>query len=388
MKIKRYDHRVGKVPEYDITGDAMDLKQGRANYREPRRECFVQPNHVDQSTRSWNQLVLLVCVFVILAGHNLPAQQEFPPEIAAEFAKTPTEPPAEPRGRDRHRPFYRQLLSVRRSQVSRNYLCPLDPYPRRPLPAWRARSRARIQEGPRRGNAAGAQPHSFGRDARPDLFVHHRGQGPCGQWRGILGPQGTNGGIDPTGRQTPAGEHLGRPLANDHGQVDPRRRASPAETILVRDLDVLPFEACGADLCHWSYMGKTVFSGAAHGLHPNEGFFFASVAPMSMGGPHAHVPSWEEVWIKLPPDDSYMMLGSELREMPPHTAFLAPPNYKTTHSVINTSKDQVQTWLLTARFIIELPRSPRSHSCRRRRSSETIEAEFGDDKLKLVRTVS
>ena len=54
-----------------------------------------------------------------------------------------------------------------------------------------------------------------------------------------------------------------------------------------------------------------------------------------------------------------MMLGSELREMPPDTAFLAPPNYKATHSVINTSKDQVQTWLLTARFIIELPEIPR-----------------------------
>ena len=45
--------------------------------------------------------------------------------------------------------------------------------------------------------------------------------------------------------------------------------------------------------------------------------------------------------------------------MPPDTAFLAPPNYKATHSVINTSKDQVQTWLLTARFIIELPEIPR-----------------------------
>ena len=81
----------------------------------------------------------------------------------------------------------------------------------------------------------------------------------------------------------------------------PAEGASPAKTILVRDLDELHFEACGADLCHWSYMGKTVFSGAAHGLHPNEGFFFVSVAPLSMGGPHAHVPSWEEVWIKLPP---------------------------------------------------------------------------------------
>ena len=54
-----------------------------------------------------------------------------------------------------------------------------------------------------------------------------------------------------------------------------------------------------------------------------------------------------------------MMLGSELREIPPHTAFLPPPNYKTTHAVINASKDQVQTWLLTARFIIKLPEIPK-----------------------------
>ena len=95
--------------------------------------------------------------------------------------------------------------------------------------------------------------------------------------------------------------------------------------------------------------------GTAHGLSPREGFFFVSVPPMSMGAPHAHVPQWEEAWIKLPPHDSYMMLGSELRAMPPYTAFLAPPNYETTHAVINTSENQVQTWLLTARFIVDIP---------------------------------
>jgi hypothetical protein len=39
------------------------------------------------------------------------------------------------------------------------------------------------------------------------------------------------------------------------------------------------------------------------------------------------------------------MLGSEVREMPPNTAFLVPPNSQTVHSVVNLMKDKIQAWL-------------------------------------------
>ncbi len=317
--------------------------------------CFVWPHRVGRPIRFRNRFVLAVSVFGALAGNNLPAQQEFPPEIAAEFAKTPPElPPNHKVGIDIDRFIGNSFQSaVRKSHATifvRSILTPGDPYqPGEPGAVLEYRNDL-------------AEATLLGRNRTPlvempdqiVLFITG-GEGRLDNGGEYWDLKERTGVLIPPGAKHRLASTSDAPLRMIMVKWTPAEGASPAKTILVRDLDVLPFEACGADLCHWSYMGKTVFSGAAHGLHPNEGFFFVSVAPMSMGGPHAHVPSWEEVWIKLPPHDSYMMLGSELREMPPHTAFLAPPNYKTTHSVINTSKDQVQTWLLTARFIIELP---------------------------------
>lgn len=79
------------------------------------------------------------------------------------------------------------------------------------------------------------------------------------------------------------------------------------------------------------------------------------MAPMSIAEPHAHVPGWEEVWTKLPPYSSYLMLGSEMREMLPNTAFFAPPNYKTVHSVVNLRREGYQRWLFISHFILPQP---------------------------------
>jgi hypothetical protein len=133
---------------------------------------------------------------------------------------------------------------------------------------------------------------------------------------------------------------------------NPDPAATPGKAILVRDINTVPFHACGDQPCHWSYWGKNIFN-STHGLHPNEGFHLVHVPPMSIGEPHAHVRKWEEVWVKLGPDDSYLTLGSEIREMPVHTAFLAPPNYKTVHAVINLRKDRPQKWLFISHFIVK-----------------------------------
>jgi len=110
--------------------------------------------------------------------------------------------------------------------------------------------------------------------------------------------------------------------------------------ILVRDVNALPL----SEGEHWNYFGVSLF-GPEDGLHPNEQFAVVYMPPMTIAEPHAHTPHFAEVWVKLPPHDSYLMLGSEVREMPPNTAFLAPPNSQTVHSVINLMKHATQAWL-------------------------------------------
>ena len=95
--------------------------------------CFAWPHRMCRSIRFWNQLVLIVCVFGTLAGTHLTAQQEFPPEIAAEFAKTPTElPPNHKVGIDIDRFIGNSFQSaVRKSHATifvRSILTPGDPY--------------------------------------------------------------------------------------------------------------------------------------------------------------------------------------------------------------------------------------------------------------------
>jgi len=134
----------------------------------------------------------------------------------------------------------------------------------------------------------------------------------------------------------------------------PDRMVQPGANILVRDVDQMPYTDCGGTPCHWSYWGKNIFN-PRQGLHPNESFHVVYMAPMSIAEPHAHVPGWEEIWTKLPDHSSYLMLGSEVREMPPNTAFLAPPNYKTVHSVVNLRREGFQKWLFIGRFIFAQP---------------------------------
>ena len=119
------------------------------------------------------------------------------------------------------------------------------------------------------------------------------------------------------------------------------KEATPRSEILVRDVNDLPLDGKNN---HWSYISKNIFN-PADGLHPGESFSIIYMPPMTIAGPHGHSPGSEEVWVKLPPYSTYLFLGSEVRDMPPNTAFLAPPNDKTTHSVVNFTKDKTHTFI-------------------------------------------
>jgi hypothetical protein len=112
--------------------------------------------------------------------------------------------------------------------------------------------------------------------------------------------------------------------------------------ILVRDVALLPF--CEEN-AHWNNMSKCVFT-QADGMTGR--VLLVMLLPMTMAAPHPHVFGTEEVWTKITPGTSLTLLGSELREMPQYSSFLAPPNGITWHAQVNTSKTQVEMWLYVA----------------------------------------
>lgn len=115
--------------------------------------------------------------------------------------------------------------------------------------------------------------------------------------------------------------------------------------ILVRDRRMLPFAEAASV---WNYDVQCLF-GPPDGLHPNEDVLFVTMEPMTNSFPHSHSPHWEEVWLKLPPDASYAFLGSEVRLQSPNDAFLAPPDGKTWHSVVNLT-DKPLHWLYIGHY--------------------------------------
>ncbi len=112
--------------------------------------------------------------------------------------------------------------------------------------------------------------------------------------------------------------------------------------ILVRDVTLLPF--CEEN-AHWNNMSKCLFT-QADGMTGR--VLLVMLMPMTMAAPHPHGPGTEETWTKLTPGTSLLLLGSELREMPQYSAFLAIPDGMTWHAQVNPSKTQVEMWLYVA----------------------------------------
>jgi len=121
--------------------------------------------------------------------------------------------------------------------------------------------------------------------------------------------------------------------------------ATPRADILVRDVSMIPY--CEEN-AHWNNMSKCIF-GMADGLFRNERFYLVLLPPFAMSDPHTHGPGTEEVWTKLSPGTSIMLLGSELREMPQYSAYLVPPTGITQHANINLNKEKTEMWLYMAR---------------------------------------
>lgn len=133
------------------------------------------------------------------------------------------------------------------------------------------------------------------------------------------------------------------PLTMVMAQWEPA--APPRADILVRDVDRLGY--CEEN-AHWGNMSKCIFRGP-DGLLGNERMYLVQLQPWTYSAPHTHGPGTEEVWVKLTPGSAIALLGSQMRDMPQHSAYLAPPTGFTVHGQLNASKTQVEGWLYIAR---------------------------------------
>ncbi len=114
---------------------------------------------------------------------------------------------------------------------------------------------------------------------------------------------------------------------------------TPNSKMLVRDENVLPMHTSSG---HWTHINKRLFR-QEDGLAILVGMGPVWFDAMTMGQPHSHSPGVEEIWFALK-GDTRILLGKELREFPPGTAYKIPPDSKTPHSTINATNEPVKTF--------------------------------------------
>lgn len=107
----------------------------------------------------------------------------------------------------------------------------------------------------------------------------------------------------------------------------------PRKDLYVTSEEKVPFNQF---ISHWSYQERD-FLVANHGFSILHAVITLTLDPMTIGQPHAHVKGCEEVWTTIS-GDNIAWLGKQLRDQPPGTAYMIPPDGKTNHSNINWSK--------------------------------------------------
>ena len=120
---------------------------------------------------------------------------------------------------------------------------------------------------------------------------------------------------------------------------------TPRKDMLVRDTNLM---AMSEENVHWSNMSKFVFQ-AGDGMAGGGRMLLVYMGPMTIAGPHSHVPNTEEMWVKVTSGPALMQMGSEIRPWRQNMGMLAPPNGRTVHAAINTS-NQIQQWFYFGAF--------------------------------------
>ena len=116
------------------------------------------------------------------------------------------------------------------------------------------------------------------------------------------------------------------------------------EEILVKDANTAPYTA---NEVHWVMNIKSLF-GVVDGFGTLEGVAIIDFDPLTMAQPHSHVEGCEEVWTAID-ENAVVLLGKQLRNQPPGTAFKIPPNGNTPHATINLTDKKIR-YFFWARF--------------------------------------
>jgi len=107
--------------------------------------------------------------------------------------------------------------------------------------------------------------------------------------------------------------------------------------MLVADENTVPISTSDA---HWVGIVKPLFS-TANGLGTMESILTCYFSPMTFFQPHSHVEGTEEVWTALD-DNTYVLLGKQIRCQPPGTAYMIPSDGLTPHANFNVSDKTIK----------------------------------------------
>ena len=111
----------------------------------------------------------------------------------------------------------------------------------------------------------------------------------------------------------------------------------PRKDMLVKDENTMPISGSN---WHWAHIGKSLFS-TEDGLGTVESIATIAFDPMTIAHPHTYIPGSEEVWTQIR-GSGIAWVGKQIRWQSPGTAYLVPPDGKTTHANINNAHEQIK----------------------------------------------
>ena len=127
--------------------------------------------------------------------------------------------------------------------------------------------------------------------------------------------------------------------------VEPTRpNFRPVDHIVWRDENAEPIHTSTA---HWVNNNKWLIK-QEEGLADIELLLTVTIMPNTFAQPHSHGKGEEEVWAAID-DGTQFLLGKQIRNLPPGTAYMIPPDGRTPHANFNLTDKPVKLFYF-ARF--------------------------------------
>jgi len=111
----------------------------------------------------------------------------------------------------------------------------------------------------------------------------------------------------------------------------------PKDHIVIRDENREPFHISDA---HWVNTNKWLIH-VDEGLADLELYITVYITPNTFAQPHSHGEGVEEIWCPINGSLKFL-LGKQIRDLPPGTAYMIPPNETTPHANFNVSDETVK----------------------------------------------